>query len=624
LTVVPAAASKLVFIQQPSTTVAGAVISPAVTVWIEDAYGNLVTSNTSTVTLSLATYPTGASLGGTRSVAAVGGVATFNNLTLSMPGSYSLRASDGNLTTATSSTFTVTAAVPAKLVFSQMPSSAVAGSTLSTVTVLVEDQYGNVVTTDNSSVTLAIASGPAGGTLSGTLTVQAVSGRATFTGLSLTKAGTYTFQASDGSLAVATSTSLTVVPAAASKLVFIQQPSTTVAGAVISPAVTVWVEDAYGNLVTSNTSTVTLTLATYPAGASLGGTRSVAAVGGVATFADLTLSMSGNYSLRASDGTLTTATTSTFTATAAVATKLVFSQMPASAVASSTLSSVTVLVEDEYGNVVAGDNSSVTLAIASGPAGGTLSETLTVQAVNGVATFTNLSLTKTGTYTFQASDASLAGATSGSLTIVPAAASQVVFGQQPGSTVAGSTLGTVTVLVEDPYGNVVTSNSSRVTLAIASGPTGATLGGTTTVTAVSGVATFTNLSLTKAGTYTLAARDGTLTSSTSGSFTISPAAAYKLVFGQVPNSAVAGSTMGTVTVQVQDRYGNVVTSDNSTVTLALASSPNGGTMGGTLTVQVTNGVATFSDLVLSKRGKYRLIATDGSLLSATSIQITAN
>jgi len=46
----------------------------------------------------------------------------------------------------------------------------------------VRDQYDNVVTTDGSNVTIALATGT--GTLSGTKTVAAVSGVATFTGLS--------------------------------------------------------------------------------------------------------------------------------------------------------------------------------------------------------------------------------------------------------------------------------------------------------------------------------------------------------------------------------------------------------------------------------------------------------
>jgi hypothetical protein len=50
------------------------------------------------------------------------------------------------------------------------------------------------------------------------------------------------------------------------------------------------------------------------------------------------------------------------------------------------------------------------------------------------------------------------------------------------------------VRIQDSGGNTVTSSSATVTVAIQSGA-GGTLGGTLTVTAVNGVATFTNLTL---------------------------------------------------------------------------------------------------------------------------------
>ena len=65
----------------------------------------------------------------------------------------------------------------------------------------------------------------------------------------------------------------------------------------------------------------------------------------------------------------------------------------------------------------------------------------------------------------------------------------------------------------------------------------------------------------------------------------------------------------------------MVTSDSSTVTLTLSS----GTFASgssTATATASNGVATFSGLVIDTAGSYTLTATDGSLTNATSNSFT--
>src|SRR4051812_30578552 len=52
------------FVRQPSATLAGQVIPPAVTVGIVDAFGNVVPGTTNSVTVALATNPGGAVLAG--------------------------------------------------------------------------------------------------------------------------------------------------------------------------------------------------------------------------------------------------------------------------------------------------------------------------------------------------------------------------------------------------------------------------------------------------------------------------------------------------------------------------------------------------------------------------------
>ncbi len=74
-------------------------------------------------------------------------------------------------------------------------------------------------------------------------------------------------------------------------LAFTVQPSNTAAGATIAPAVQVTVRDPLGNTATGFSGNVNLAIATGPVGAKLSGTRTVTAVAGVASFADLSCSI---------------------------------------------------------------------------------------------------------------------------------------------------------------------------------------------------------------------------------------------------------------------------------------------------------------------------------------------
>ena len=103
-------AAKLAFIQQPTNTVAGAHISPNVTVAVEDAKGNTVTGSNLAITMAIGNNPSHGKLSGTASVNAVQGVATFANLSIDKAGSgYTLKASGCDVTAATSNCFNITA-----------------------------------------------------------------------------------------------------------------------------------------------------------------------------------------------------------------------------------------------------------------------------------------------------------------------------------------------------------------------------------------------------------------------------------------------------------------------------------------------------------------------------------
>jgi hypothetical protein len=304
LIVVVGSASQLVFGTPPLTYATKASSNPF-TVSVGDANGSIVDSNTSTITLTVVNAPKGARVTGILSVAAINGVASFNNLIFSKTGAYILKATSPNLTEATSSTFTVFA--PAvKLAFKQQPTTTIAGNTIGpAITISVLDAAGKLVTTDTSTVTIALATIVPGATLSGTLTAPVINGIATFTNLMLTKAASYTLLATDGALKSIKSKSFTITPETASAHLVLSTPSnTTPVGKNLLPAIKVTVMDQYNNIVTTDKSTVSLSILSGPTGGSLTGTLSAKVTKGVATFAKAALTMGGTYTLALNDSAL--------------------------------------------------------------------------------------------------------------------------------------------------------------------------------------------------------------------------------------------------------------------------------------------------------------------------------
>jgi hypothetical protein len=106
------APTQLVFGTGPSNTGVGSVVTPAVTVQVEDAGGNVVTNSSASITVAIGNEGTGpgnGSLSGTLTIVASSGIATFGNLVINRIGTgYTLVASSSPLTSATSSAFNIT------------------------------------------------------------------------------------------------------------------------------------------------------------------------------------------------------------------------------------------------------------------------------------------------------------------------------------------------------------------------------------------------------------------------------------------------------------------------------------------------------------------------------------
>jgi len=180
-----ATATGFVFLTHPSNT----------TVWKNDvsAMVDVVSSNnlqfggSTSITLSLASNPGTATLSGTTTLNASSGRAGFSGLYLDKSGSgYTLSASATGLNSATGNTFNVSAA---SLSMRSQPPSYTYTTQAFGLSVAVVDANGTQLTLANPSLSLSIATNPGSSTLSGTTTVQASAGLATFSGLSLNNEG---------------------------------------------------------------------------------------------------------------------------------------------------------------------------------------------------------------------------------------------------------------------------------------------------------------------------------------------------------------------------------------------------------------------------------------------------
>lgn len=99
----------IAFLTQPTVSMAGRAITPAVQVVIRDGSGRILTGATDRVTIALGANPAGGTLGGTSTVTPAGGVATFSTLSIDNPGAgYTLTATADGLPGATSTPFDVT------------------------------------------------------------------------------------------------------------------------------------------------------------------------------------------------------------------------------------------------------------------------------------------------------------------------------------------------------------------------------------------------------------------------------------------------------------------------------------------------------------------------------------
>lgn len=606
----------LAFVQQPSNSLMNAAIQPAIVVKAIDDKGRTVAGFTGAVATTLAANPGTATLGGTTTVTAVNGLATFSNVIVSAAGTgYTLRFSTTGLASITSSTFNVGQTPSGLSLVSGGSQTATIRTTLAQTVVKVADANGFGV--PNVAVTFAVASG--GGSIAVDNGTTDANGLARVT---WTLGSTIGSQSITATVAGLTGSPLTITatatPLPAVALAFVSQPANTPMNAAISPAVSVRAIDADGNTVTGFAGPITIGFGANPASAILGGSKTAAAVSGVATFNDLAVSAAGNgYTFTATSSGLTGATSSAFNVTQVAATLSLISGGSQAAVIRSTLSPIAVKVADANG--VGVPNVTVNFAVATG--GGSI---VVTNGVTDAAGFARVTWTLGNTVGSQSITASVTGLAGSPLTVgaegQPLPAVALAFQQQPSNVVVNTTMTpAVTVKAIDVDGNIVSSFNGTIVLTLENNPNSATLAGTTTIGAVNGVATFSNLAVNLAGSgFALKAVSSGLSDATSSTFVVAPPPAAAVEFQIHPSNVLAGAVITSpVEVRIVDANHNIVPGATNAVTVALT--PSVGGLGGTVTVNAVNGVATFSDLRVAHQGNgYTLSAASSGLTGATS------
>ena len=429
--------------------------------------------------------------------------------------------------------------------FAAQPTTGVAGAPISLTVVLVSVN-GALVPTADADVTLSAEGLPAS-FIGGTSEVAAVDGVATFDDVVLATAGNYFFEADSPGLVARPSGLISIVPAAAASLNFVDVPTTLTAGEPFTPQppygdpVSVTVVDQFDNLIATPTR-VTVTTSDGKT------TETVTTSQGTAYFENVVVDRAGQATLTATSPGLPTVTSAPFTVQAAGVVTLAFTAMPTQLVAGQAWTGVTVVTLDAFGNVSDGADTAPLLMSLSGSAGRGTSASADVSVGNGQATaLAGQAPTVAGTYTVTVS-ANEPGVSPPPLTPVTSQPFAVVAGPAAGLSLsglgsptyasAGQAIGPLIVTPADAYGNpAAIAEGTIVTVALI----GATLDGVTSVAAHDGAAGFAGLSIPTEGTYTLTATEGALTGT--DAITVRPPLLTSI-------ETVAGRSVGTLTINV--------------------------------------------------------------------------
>ena len=378
---------------QSQSTGVSTLVPTAPSVLVTDTNGNPIAG----MTVTFAVTGGGGALTGASPVTNAQGLATLSSWTTGgSPGLNTVTATAASLT-GSPVTFTAnaTATVPTGIALNggDGQTGIVAGQNGTALSVLVTGAGATPIV----GVTVTWTAVTGGGSIPGA-SVTNGSGIAAAIPTSGVTVGVNTYSATVAGVAGSVPFTLTSVAGAVAELVLQTQPSNAgSSGTALPGQPVVLLRDANHNINLTATTTITATVISGPGSVTAGGTK--AAVAGVATFTALTITdVTGqNNLLQFSDGTRTVSAAQATSIAPPVPDRILITTGPTTSTEDIPMGAVVVRVADASNVTVPGYAGAVTVAIGTNPGGSTLTGTLTVNCVNGLATFSDLVLNNIGT-----------------------------------------------------------------------------------------------------------------------------------------------------------------------------------------------------------------------------------
>jgi hypothetical protein len=523
---------------------------------------------------------------------------------------------------------TLSQAPPIALVASSPLAGLVSGlSAVQQPVVRLEDAFGDAVSGAAVAVTLrrvGVAC-PTGceATILGDTVVTSVDGIATFSGIRVDGYGPIAFEFVAAGLPTVGLAAMTVEQVSAS-LGVVTPMGAAIAGFVAGTQPTVEIRDNAGLRVRAATPTVSVTLA--EGSGNLSGTTSVSAIDGIATFAGLAIDLPGSKRLQFASAGLPTVVGDAFVVTTPSAVALSSDSVELVAVAAGNAPApITVAITNGGESPLTGLELGAPVYVDS--AANWLSAVLTggSNAPSSVELSVNGTGIKAGTYrAFLPVSATSPGAVPDTLHVVlqlsAAPAARLVVDQPLGGVVSGQMAGQQPSLrVEDAFGDLVDAGTLvtvRVDTVGCAAACAATLLGDTTVAAVAGVATFTNLRVDGFGAVGFRFVASALDSAVQAPVDVVQVPT-SLVMVSPPAGALESVALGSQPVlQIRDAAGLRVRGNSDAATATLVEGT--GSLLGATVVAAVDGAVTFTDLAVDAPGLKRLAFEVNGLPSVES------